>query len=259
MAKKLALALALLMLAAPALGEMTVERREGEAYFPSEKDWVYHFTYAYPHLTGEDYASAAINDTYAMALDEMMRLMLPMYANAEDMRFSGHNEVVHDFTVTCQNDHMLSILQTRSQSKGEAGDVLTLEPLVFDLVGDYAGETLTLRGVTLMLAGVSPDELDDVEAEAYPDYEKLIEGSSAQMAEVLLPRLYEEFQALQQAGVVRPEWTWEDFDLEFSPTRDFYADDQGRVVFFFQPYLLTEPSFDVPLFPFTPAELEGCM
>ena len=234
--KGLALLLALLMVfSASALGECTVERLEGEAYFPSEKDWVYHFTYAYPHLIGDDYASAAINDTYDMALDEMLRLVLPMFANEESMRFDGHNEVNHDFTVTCNNGRFFSVLQRRRQTMGDEGVLLTLEAQTFDVAGEYLGETLTLRGVVM------------------------VGDSSAQIAEAVMPVLYREFQALQQAGIARADVDADVFDWEFSPTRDFYTDENNNVVFFFSPTLLAEPSFDVPLFPFSPEDLEALL
>ena len=232
MAKKfLLLLMALWLFACPALGEMQVERNEGEAYFPSEKNWTYHFTYAYPFLTGDDYASAAINDTYQMGLDEMMQLVLPMFAHEEDMLFDGKNEVNHDFIVTCNNGKFLSILQKRSQTKGEEGIQYTLEAQVFDVAGEYLGETLTLRGVVM------------------------VGDSSAQISDAVTPVLYEEFKKLQQAGVCRPEVTAEEFAWEFAATRDYYADENGNAVFFFSPMLLEEPSFDVPTFVFTPAEL----
>ena len=41
------------------------------------------------------------------------------------------------------------------------------------------------------------------------------------------------------------------------PTLDFYADENGSAVFYFQPSLLCEPGGDVPVFTFTPAELEA--
>ena len=236
MVKRLALLTAVLMLLSlPALGEMTVERSEGEMYFPSEKDWTYHFVYAYPHLVGEDYASAAINDTYEMALDEMRLLVLPMFANQPDMRFDGHNEVKHDFAVTCNNGRFFSVVQYRSQSMGEEGTLLTMESLVFDVAGEYIGETLTLRGLVM------------------------VGDSSDQIANALMPVLYEKFIALQEAGVALPDLDAEDFMLEFSPTQNFYADEEGNAVFYFPPTLLTEPSFDVPAFTFTPAELEALL
>ena len=223
--------LALLLLCNPAMAEMQLERNEGEAYFPSEKDWTYHFTYAYPLLTGDDYASAAINDTYQMALDEMMQLVLPMFAHEEDMLFDGKNEVNHDFVVTCNNGVFLSILQKRSQTKGEEGVQYTLEAQVFDVAGEYIGETLTLRGVVM------------------------VGDSSAQISDAVTPVLYEEFKKLQQQGICREEVTENEFLWEFAATRDYYADENGNAVFFFSPMLLSEPSFDVPTFVFTPDEL----
>ena len=250
---------ALCLMAAPALAEVTVERTEGEAWFPNEKNWVYHFTYAYPRLTGDDYTTALINDTYEMALDEMSQLVLPMFANSPDMRFNGKNEITHDFSVTCNNGKLLSILQTKTQTRGEEGPILTLEPLTFDVSGMYAGASLTLRGVTLILGGADPEKLEDLEPEDVPALAHIIDGSSGEMAEALLPKLYAEFQALQDSDVIQPHWTYEDFEDECSPANNFYADEQGNLIFFFPPMMLETPSFDVPAFSFTPEELDGIL
>lgn len=250
---------AFLLFAAPALGEITVERLEGERYYPQEKDWVYHFSYAYPHIAGDDYTAAHINDTYEMALDEWAKLMLPMFANAPDMRYGGKNEVTHDFTVVCNNGKVLSILQTRVQTRGEEGPLYALEPLTFDVCGMYAGETLTLRGVTLIQAGVDGGMLEDATTGMYPEVSNIIDSSSDEMAVALLPLLYERFLQLQQEGVAAAHWTREDFEEAFSPAQEFYTDEEGRILFFFPPALLADPSFDVPIFPFTPAELDGLL
>ncbi len=253
----LAAAMTLLLFVSPALGEVTVESSEGEMYFPQEKNWTYHFLYAYPHIVGEDYTSALINDTYEMALDEMTQLVLPMFANAKDMRYDGQNEVRHGFSVQCNNGRVLSILQTREQTRGAEGDLYALEPLTFDVGGMYAGETLTLRGVTLIQAGVDSGKLEEVTAEDYPALAHIIDGSSVQMGEALLPVLYQEFQKLQESGRIAPQWTYDDYEDEFSPTRDFYTNDEGSILFFFPPMLLSAPSFDVPVFSFTPEELDA--
>lgn len=236
MAKKIiAAVLALLLLMGCAGAETAIERMEGEAYFPSEKDWTYHFVYAYPKLRGDDLASAMVNDTYQMVLDEMLQLVLPMFANAEDMRYTGKNEVNHDYIVTCNNGKFLSIVQRKTQTVEDGALLYTMESQVFDMAGEYLGETLTLRGLVM------------------------VGDSSDQIAEALMPVLYQEFLKLQEAGVCRKELTREDFDMEFSPTLHFYADENSSAVFYFPPTLLTEPSFDVPIFPFTPAELEGLL
>lgn len=260
MAKRfLCLLAALLLAASPALGEITVERNEGELFFPQEKNWVYHFVYAYPHIPGEDYTSALINDTYQMALDEMTQLVLPMFANAPDMRFDGKNEVTHDFTVLCNDGHLLSILQTRVQTRGEEGMLYALEPLTFDVNGMYAGETLTLRGVTLVLAGVDGEMLDDAEPELYPHVARVIDGSSDEMAEVLMPVLYEQFKALQESGIMGAEWTYDDFASDFSPTRDFCAGEDGKITFFFPPMLMAQPCLQSPRVSFSPEDLDALL
>ncbi len=260
MAERLGAVLAaLLLLMSAALGEITVERTEGDMYFPQEKNWTYHFTYAYPHIAGDDYTSALINDTYQMALDEMTQLVLPMFANAPDMRYDGKNEVRHDFQVLCNDGRLLSVLQTRRQTRGDEGVLYALEPLTFDVSGQYAGETLTLRGAALIQAGLDSTLLDALEADAHPGLSHIIDGSSALMGQALLPLLYAEFEKLQAAGVMAPQWTREDFEAEFSPTRDFCAFADGTIIFFFPPMLMAEPSFSSPQFFFTPQELDAML
>lgn len=237
-------------------GGRAVIRREGEAFYPSEENKRYHFVYAYPLVLGEDYADAAINDTYQMALDEMTNLVLPMLANEEDGPAEETNEVVHDFFVTCNNDRVLSIVQSRRQEAGEE-KAWSLDPLVFDVSGEYTGEPLTLRGC--ILASLSNEKAEDMTAEQYPQAAKIIAGSSDLIAEAVAENLYPAFQALQEKGEALQEIGREDFEWEFAPAASFYVDEEGRIVFFFPPSLLTEPSFDVPVFPFTAAEIEALL
>ena len=251
-------ALALWLCAASAFAELTVERNEGEMFFPDEKNWVYHFTYAYPKIIGDDYTAALINDTYQMALDEMTNLVLPMFANTPDMRFDGKNEVKHDFTVACNNDKLLSIVQFRSQSMGEE-TVYSLETLTFDVSGMYAGETLTLRGVILIQAGVDPEHLEDVRAEDYPDIARIIRGSSDSISEALLPALYAMFQEhpqLREAEIP----SLEDFEIEFSPTRDFAACSDGcSIAFYYPPMLAADTNWENTTVLLTPTEIEAIL
>lgn len=241
MVKRLLAVMAALLFVSSALAELTVERKEGSLYFPDEKKWVYHFSYAYPRVAGDDYTSAHINDTYEMALDEMTQLVLPMFANAPDMRFDGKNEVNHDFTVLCNNEKLLSILQTRRQTLGEEGEMVSLEPLTFDVAGMYAGETLTLRGVMLIQAGVDAERLDEVTAREHPEIQRIIEGSSGSMSDALTAPLYELFLKADGAEGILPGVTLEKFELEFAASRDFAADGEGNLLFFFPPMLMREP------------------
>lgn len=214
------------------LPDGTVIRNEGEAFFPSEKDWVYHFTYAYPHVAGDSYAALMVNDTYQMALDEMVQLVLPMFANEPAMRYDGKNEVIHDFVVKCNNGRFLSILQKKSQTRGDEGTFLSLESLTFDMSGEYQGESLTLRGVVMV--GESTD----------------------QIAAALMPHIYEEFVKLQEKGICKQGANRETFEIEFSPAIHFYADENGNAVFYLPPSLMETPSFQTHVFVYSPEEIE---
>ncbi len=214
------------------LPDGTVIRNEGEAFFPSEKDWVYHFTYAYPHVAGDSYAALMVNDTYQMALDEMVQLVLPMFANEPAMCYDGKNEVIHDFEVKCNNGRFLSILQKKSQTRGDEGTFLSLESLTFDMSGEYQGESLTLRGVVMV--GESTD----------------------QIAAALMPHIYEEFVKLQEKGICKQGANRETFEIEFSPAIHFYADENGNAVFYLPPSLMETPSFQTHVFVYSPEEIE---
>ena len=214
------------------LPDGTVTRNEGEAFFPSEKDWVYHFTYAYPHVAGDSYAALMVNDTYQMALDEMVQLVLPMFANEPAMRYDGKNEVIHDFEVKCNNGRFLSILQKKSQTRGEEGTFLSLESLTFDMAGEYLGESLTLRGVVM------------------------VGDSTDQIASAVLPHIYADFVLLQEQGICKRDVDRETFEMEFSPAIHFYADEEGNAVFYLPPSLMETPSFQTHVFVYSPEELE---
>lgn len=212
-----------------------VMRLEGECWFPEEKNWVYHFVYAYPQVAGDSYAALTVNDTYRMALDEMLQLVLPMFANSPDMRFDGKNEVKHDFEVKCNNGRFLSILQKKGQSRGEDGMFYSLESLTFDMNGEYMGESLTLRGVVS------------------------VGDSTDQIAAAVLPEIYERFCLLQQQGVCKKGVDEETFAIEFSPAIHFYADENGNAVFYLPPSLMESPGFDTPTFTYSPAELAALL
>lgn len=240
-------------------GAIPILRGEGETFFPKKSDWVYHFTFAYPVLQGGSLTVAKINDTYREGLNEMIRLVQPMFADSEDMRFDGKNEVTLDYTVTCNSDRLLSVVQRRTQSKGEEGTVVALETQNFRTAGDLMGDTITLRGAALVLAGADPAALDDVQAADYPQIARIIGSSSDEMSDALLIRLYPEFQALQASGVLGGEWTREDYEAEFIPSESFYINGEGRIVFFFPPMMMNAPSFDPPAFSFMPEELDAML
>ena len=228
----LALAFALLCGGARADG-YTVTDLAGEGYYPDERAWTYHYTYVYPRLSADetDAVAMTVNETFELILDEMRNLAMPMFASSPEMTADGPVEVTQVYRVTCVSARIFSVLLIKSET--QAGKTLwSLEPEVFDIGGEYPGETLTLRG--LVRVGESSDQL----------------------AEAVLPDLYARFQALQESGVCRADVTRDMFEALTVPTLDFYADEQENAVFFLQPELMCEPGPDVPFFVYTPAELE---
>ncbi len=211
-----------------------VESLEGEDYFPNESEWTYHYVYSWPQLVcgGEDAAAMMVNDTFGMVLDEMRTLALPMFAASPEMTAAGPVEVKQFYTVTCNTDRLFSVLLVKTEEQGEKRRI-SVESETFDVGGEYPGETLTLRGVVR------------------------VGESSDQLAEAVLPVLYARFQELQRAGVCRADVTEAEFYDLTVPTLDFYADGEENAVFYLQPSLMTEPDWNVPSFPFTPAELEA--
>ena len=232
--KWLALLCALMLMCPAALSEHVIHELSGVEYYPDAEAWTYCYDYSLPQLeTGmADVAAMMINETMVMALDEMRELVLPMFAASEDMTCNGRVTITQRYQITCNSDRFFSVLITREE-KDDRGSFYTLESEVFDVGGEYMGETLTLRGVVM------------------------VGQSSDQLGRAVLPVLYEEFKKLQQEGVCVPDMTEEDFYLSFSPTLDYCCDQEGHALFYFQPALMAKPSLDVPMFTFTPAELQA--
>ncbi len=223
----------LLPLLCAAEGGYGVVYLTGEEYYPSADEWTYHYIYSYPQLDAPDGDAAAlrINETLRMVLDEMRLLALPMFAASPEMTADGAVTVREEGRVMCSNRRFFSVLTVKSEQR-ERGTDWSLESDTFDVGGDYPGETLTLRGVVM------------------------VGESSEQIASAVMPVLYASFRELQEAGVCRREVTEAEFCDAVIPTLDFYADENGNAVFYFQPSLMCVPGADVPAFTFTPAELE---
>ena len=236
MAKKffaaLVMAAVMVLQACFAMAEHAVLPLESTEYYPDEENWTYCYEYRVPQLeTGmTDVAAMMVNDTLVTALDEMRELVLPMFAASEEMTMNGQVTIRQDYKITCNNDHFFSIVITRTETDA-TGSFYSLDSEVFDVGGDYPGETLTLRGVVM------------------------VGESSDQISRAVMPVLYEKFVLLQEEGVCRRDITREDFEALCSPTLDYYADEMGNAVFFLQPSLMENPSLDVPTFTFTPDEL----
>ena len=205
----------------------------GEDFYPDETHWTYRYIYAYPQLVGDDMDAVAmtVNETFQLILDEMRGLAMPMFASSPEMTKDGQVTVEQHYKVTCLTERIFSVLLVKTETREDGSALYTIEPEVFDIGGEYAGETLTLRGLVR------------------------VGDSSDQLADAVMEDLYQRFLTLQADGVCRADATREDFFALTAPTLDFYADENENAVFFLQPELMTEPSADVPAFVYTPAEL----
>lgn len=188
--------------------------------------------YEYPLITSDDAVSVQINDYYDTSRTEMTVLILPMLSNTKDASGESLNRMTQEYHVTCNNGRLFSVLfMQKTEANGQV--MYSMESDTFDVSGEYAGQLLTLRGTVM------------------------VGESTVQLVEYLLPVLYDRFVALQEAGVIDPELTQEDFEEIVYPDSHFYLNDDGSVTFYFQPEVMAEPSFDVPCFTFTAAELEA--
>lgn len=185
--------------------------------FPEEGETVYRYTCRYPVVSGTN-AADGINDYYRTAVSEMVELVLPMYANDQDMAGQGENAYEQLYEVTCNNGRYFSTRMLQSQVLGGnmRRRINTVHSQVFDVSGAYAGEALTLRGLL--------EEIGD---------------SSTQIAEAVFNDIWQRIKA--QQGEKDSPWHG-DLDrntlaLDFFPEEHFYADEQGSAVFYLQPGL----------------------
>lgn len=219
MRRFLALALCLLVLAIPALAagpETTFETVEQD--FLHEGKLIYHYTCRYPVVQGESPAVESLNHYFKTAVSEMTELVLPMYASDKDMAGNGDRVMKQEYEITCNNGTFFSTLMRQQQ--GDIGaEQVSLYSQVFAMTGPYQGETLTLRGLL--------QEIGD---------------SSDQIAELILKDIWQKIEKEMQGE--NSKWhkdlTPDALSLDFFPQEHFYADEEGRAVFYLQPSLFRD-------------------
>ena len=231
----LALSLCLLLGTAGASAVPEVAWQQGEMYFPDAGDWTYHYTYTYPTFQGEGPVVEALAHYFDLAFNEMTRLVLPMYAADPIMTDGRKNEVHEAYELTCQNERILSFLLTHEQTVGEKR-VVSMRSVVFAISGEYAGDTLTLRGVAQ------------------------VGDSSQQLAEAVLKDVWAQLLARkdEKPDGWREDLTQEELGEVFYPESAFYADNEGRIVFYVQPGDLRQDDEPI-LFTYSPAQLESLL
>ena len=232
MRRLLPLLILVICLALGAQAALELDWQEGEAWFPQEKDWTYHYVYRYPVAQGEEEAAAAVNYYFDNAIGEMTRLVLPMYAADPVMAGGQQHQFKQDYTVTCNNEDFFSFLLTQHQTV-EGKGLISLSSAVFALAGEYTGQTLTLRG--LVQVGDSSQQLGEaVRQDIWRQVaDQIAAGDSAWHAELSQEKLFSEFY----------------------PETQFYADEAGNAVFYLQPAEFRQDT-QVITFTYTPEDLE---
>lgn len=211
-----ALLLALALACAQALAAGTeVEFHQAEQDFMQGDKLIYRYACSYPQLKGESFAVEAVNHYYLAAVSEMTELVLPMYAADPDMAGDGNRVMKQAYEITCNNGAFFSTLMRQQQ--GDVGaEQVSLSSQVFAMTGVYAGESLTLRGLL--------GEIGE---------------SSDQLAAVVLKDIWRQIEPEIRAA--NSPWdsrlTLEALSLDFFPQEHFYADGEGRAVFYLQPGL----------------------
>lgn len=228
----LALLLCVMASVAYASASMEIGWTEGELRFPDGEEWTYKYTYRYPDIRGEGPVAEALRHYFDLAFNEMTRLVLPMYAEDPIMTAGQRNEISEHYELTYRSDRLAGFLLTHRQTV-DGVQVTSLRSVVFDIGGEYAGDTLTLRGVAL------------------------VGDSSRQLGEGVLRDVWRRLQEqLRDKPAAFKEGLTEDKLAEvFYPESAFYPDESGRIVFYIQPGDLRTD--DEPLlFAYTPRQLE---
>lgn len=213
MKRFLALLCLCLALVQPARADLRYSMAEGEAFFPEEEGWRYHYSYRYPLIEGDSFPAQAVNEYFELALREQTQLVLPMYANDPIMTMDGPQTVSDSYEVMLSDERLFSVRLSHRQSLGEAGELLSLSAVTFAVSGDYTGDSLTLRGV----CGVGE--------------------SSEQIAEAVLGDVWRRIDERIAGGEKGwlPDLSLQRLEEAFYPAAAFWAAPGDQVVFFLQP------------------------
>lgn len=179
---------------------------------------IYHYACRYPVVKGDSMTAESLNHYFETAVSEMTELVLPMYASDKDMAGDGGKVMKQVYEITCNNGEFFSTLMRQEQ--GDVGaEQVSLYSQVFAMTGPYQGETLTLRGLL-----------------------KEIGDSSDQIADLVLQDIWKTIEKeMQEADSPwHKDLTIKTLSLDFFPQEHFYADSEGRAVFYLQPALFRD-------------------
>ena len=241
MKKLLAMTLALLLLTAPALAELS-----GEYLWPegsSEADAKYVYRYTYPWQEGEDSVSELINGFYEYLVEDAYAFAIPMAIDEIGPDSAMQSGTIISTEATFASEAYLSYKVTTESVMGASADMVVAGH-TFALTGPKAGQVVALP---YLLGVLAMDETDTW----------LQERQTAKVDEVVRTLVWDIIQEQLAEGTVAyyDDLTYETLEYGFYPEEDFYIDAEGNIVFFLQEAIAAPASEGVLLFPFTMDEL----
>jgi len=241
MKKLLAITLALMLLAVPALAELTGEYCWPEGSTAENAQYVYR--YSYPWQEGDDSTAEMINGFYEYLVEDAYAFAIPMAVDVIDPESAMQSCTIITTEETFASEAYLSYKVTTQSLIGAAADTVVAGH-TFALTGAKAGQVVALP----YLLGV----LDMEETDTW-----LQERQTAKVDAVVRTLVWDIIQQQLADGTVAyyDDLTFETLEYGFYPEEDYYIDAEGNIVFFLQESIAAPASEGVLLFPFTMDEL----
>lgn len=189
-----------------------------------ETDAVLIYRYAYPQVAGDGETETTINTYYDYQVEDALAFRAPMRGEEiADPSVQAVTEIRYE--IKANDDDFFSVLLIED-SLADGQRMVSLSAQNFSRDTEKPGNEMTL-----------PYLLDILEDDAEDGW--LRSRQTGRASEVVRSMVWAEIEERRAAGESFPEdWTREMLDYEFFPEYDFYySDEEGLLVFFFQPYL----------------------
>lgn len=203
----------------------------------AEADAFYIYRYAYPTVSGDEAVADMINNQYTYLVDDAMAFYVPMTV-AEIDPSAGQTSTVISSEVTCLTDDTLSVLITTTHDYGNSTRTV-LSAHTFTLSGSMAGSATNLP----RLLGLLDDEETD---------EWLLQRQTDKADAIVRKLLWRAISKGSDPGIVWfDDLTEESLEWLIYPEEDFYLNEDGQPVFFFQPGSIADESYGPVFFTIT--------
>ena len=204
----------------------------------SEAEAAYVYRYCYPTVSGDDALADMINNQYTYLVDDAMAFFVPMTVSELDTGANKSSTVItHE--ITCLNESSMSVLITTTHNFGGVSRTV-LSAHNYTLTGSMAGSGTNLP----RLLGL----LDDSETDEW-----LLQRQTDKADKIVRKLIWRAISnGTHNDGVVFFDTLVEE-DLEWLiyPEEDFYLNQDGQPVFFFQPGTVADESYGPVFFTIT--------